>query len=571
MLRKTIIVALVAGALALPAHAQKIVSQQLLMPGVTYQRQVQFTSRGPVVLDVVTAPKPDGSLYTLGPALAHGALLGTEPLTAIEKDASGAATVVGVNGDFFATNGPPTGIVMRASALDAAPVSSRSSVAIAPDGTLTVARVAFDGTWRGTGQRRQLDLNDPPVSGHTTLYTQAWGAATPAEDGVVEDVIAALPPLQPNTVARGAVTQVTGSGGTPIPPGGAVLVSRGAQAPHLSAEAPAGQTVEIRPTLTPNWNGKLAAIGGGPLLVANGKAVFRTNESFDDSVLNVRGARSAVGQLADGRILLVTVEGGGSAYSAGMTNFELAVAMVHLGAVTAMGLGTGPFAGMAFDGTLLTRPAAKTEQPIGDALIISYTGIYAAPPSSDVVSPNGDGVDDSETFTYKLVSPSQVTATLTGPSGAPLILAQDSEQPGLHTLAWSGTPSTEGQWKFIVTGTDAGGRTTTAERDVLLDNTLGGLQVTPPAAHLAPKAKAVVTAAFQLVHAAKVTATIETRTGIVMATLTNASLKPGAQQLVWDGRLWTGGLAFTGAYQVHVVATNSIGSVSLVAPFVARR
>jgi len=119
MLRKTIIVALVAGALALPAHAQKIVSQQLLMPGVTYQRQVQFTSRGPVVLDVVTAPKPDGSLYTLGPALAHGALLGTEPLTAIEKDASGAATVVGVNGDFFATNGPPTGIVMRASALDA--------------------------------------------------------------------------------------------------------------------------------------------------------------------------------------------------------------------------------------------------------------------------------------------------------------------------------------------------------------------------------------------------------------------------------------------------------------------
>ena len=571
MLRKTIIVALVAGALALPAHAQKIVSQQLLMPGVTYQRQVQFTSRGPVVLDVVTAPKPDGSLYTLGPALAHGALLGTEPLTAIEKDGSGAATVVGVNGDFFATNGPPTGIVMRASALDAAPVSSRSSVAIAPDGTLTVARVAFDGTWRGTGQRRQLDLNDPPVSGHTTLYTQAWGAATPAEDGVVEDVIAALPPLQPNTVARGAVTQVTGSGGTPIPPGGAVLVSRGAQAPHLSAEAPAGQTVEIRPTLTPNWNGKLAAIGGGPLLVANGKAVFRTNESFDDSVLNVRGARSAVGQLADGRILLVTVEGGGSAYSAGMTNFELAVAMVHLGAVTAMGLGTGPFAAMAFDGTLLTRPAAKTEQPIGDALIISYTGIYAAPPSSDVVSPNGDGVDDSETFTYKLVSPSQVTATLTGPSGAPLILAQDSEQPGLHTLAWSGTPSTEGQWKFIVTGTDAGGRTTTAERDVLLDNTLGGLQVTPPAAHLAPKAKAVVTAAFQLVHAAKVTATIETRTGIVMATLTNASLKPGAQQLVWDGRLWTGGLAFTGAYQVHVVATNSIGSVSPVAPFVARR
>jgi hypothetical protein len=576
VLRKLLILVAAAGTLAVPADAarrataQQIVSQQLLMPGVTYQRQVQFTSRGPVVLDVVTAPKPDGSLYTLGPALAHGVLFGTEPLTGIEKDASGAATVVGVNGDFFTGSGPPTGIVMRGGALDAAPISSRSSLVIAPDGTLTAAPVAFDGTWRGTGQRRQLDLNDRPVAGHTTLYTPAWGAATPQEGGVVEDVIGSLPPLQPNAVASGLVTEQDGAGGIPIPPGGAVLVSRGAQAPHLSAEAPPGQTIEIRPTLTPNLNGKLAAIGGGPLLVSAGKAVFRANESFDDAVLNARGARSAVGQLADGRILLVTAEGGGSAYSAGMTNYELANAMVHLGAVTAMGLGSGTPAGMAFDGTLLTRPSTKTEPPVGDALLLSYTGVYAAPPSSDVVSPNGDGVDDTETFSYKLIAPSQVTATLTGPGGAQLTLAQDAEQPGLHTVTWNGQPNTEGQWKFVVSGTAAGGQATTAERDVLLDNTLGALQVSPPNGHIAAGTTAA-TAAFQLSHPATVSVTIETRTGIVLSTLVNKRLQPGAQSLPWNGRLWTGSLAFTGAYQVHVVATNSIGTVSLVAPFVARR
>jgi flagellar hook assembly protein FlgD len=564
VLRKLVIAALAFGALALPAHAQTS-TPKLLMPNVTYQRQVQFTSRGPVVLDVVTAPKPDGSLYTLGPALAHGALFGTEPLTGIEKDASGAATVVGVNGDFFAGNGPPTGIVMRGGALDAAPISSRSSLVVAPDGTLTVSKVAFDGTWRGSGQRRQLDLNDNPVSGHTTLYTSAWGATTPPEDGVVEDVIGSLPPLQSNVVASGVVTEQDGAGGIPIPPGGAVLVSRGAQAPHLSAEAQPGQTVEIRPTLTPSLNGKLAAIGGGPLLVAGGKAVFRANESFDDSVLNARGARSAVGQLADGRILLVTVEGGGSAYSAGMTNYELANAMVHLGAVTAMGLGSGTPANMAFDGTLLTRPSTKAEPSIGDALLLSYTGVYASPPSSDVVSPNGDGVDDTETFTYKLTVPSQVNATLTGPGGQQVVLAQDAEQPGVHTVTWNGQPNIEGSWKFVV----AAG-TTSAERDVLLDNTLSGLQVSPPSGHLAAGSTAV-TASFQLSHPAAVTATIETRTGIVLATLVNKKLQPGAQSLPWNGRLWTGALAFTGAYQVHVVATNSIGSVSLVAPFTARR
>jgi hypothetical protein len=569
VLRKLLIVVFAAGALALPADAQTSTST-LLMPGVTYQRQVTFTSRGPVVLDVVTAPKPDGSLYTLGPALPHGTLFGTEPLTGIEKDASGAATAVGVNGDFFTGSGPPTGIVMRSGALDAAPISSRSSLVIAPDGTLTVGQVAFDGTWRGSSQRRQLDLNDKSVSGHTTLYTSAWGAKTPPEDGVVEDVIGSLPPLQPNAVASGVVTEQDGAGGIPIPPGGAVLVARGAQAQYLSAEAPPGQTVEIRPTLTPNLNGKLAAIGGGPLLVSGGKAVFRANEAFDDSVLNARGARSAVGQLADGRILLVTVEGGGSDYSAGMTNYELATAMVRLGAVIAMGLGSGTPADMAFDGTLLTRPSTKTEPPIGDALLLSYTGVYAAPPSSDVVSPNGDGVDDTETFTYKLIVPSQVAATLTGPGGAQLTLAQDAEQPGLHTVTWNGQPSTEGQWKFVVSGTDSGGHTTSAERDVLLDNTLGTLQVSPTDGHLAAGATAV-TAAFQLAHPASVIATIETRTGIVLATLVNKRLQPGPQSLPWNGRLWTGSLAFTGAYQVHVVATNSIGAVSLVAPFVARR
>ena len=577
MVRKLLIVAVLVGVLAVPAGAarrrvaQTIASQQLLMPGVTYQRQVQFTSRGPVVLDVVTAPKPDGSLYTLGPALSHGALFGTEPLTGIEKDASGAATVVGVNGDFFPGNGPPTGIVMQGGVLESAPQSARSSLGIAPDGTLSVVRVAFDGTWRGTGQRRQLDLNDRPVAGHTTLYTPAWGAATPAESNVVEDVIASLPPLRPNVVTSGVVTQVMSSGGTPIPPGGAVLVSRGGQEPHLVAEAPAGTTVEIRPTLTPNWSSQLAAIGGGPVLVAKGKAVFRADEQFDDSVLDTRGARSAVGQLANGQILLVTAEGGGAAYSAGMTNYELAETMVRLGAVTAMGLGSGTPAGMAFDGTLLTRPSTTSEPPVGDALLLSYTGVYAAPPSSDVVSPNGDGVDDTETFTYKLLTPSQVTATLTGPTGPPITLAQDTEQPGIRAITWNGQPAVEGQWRFVVSATDSSGRTTTAERDVLLDDTIGRLTVSPANAQLSPSSKAALVASFQLVHPATVTATVETRTGVVLATLANEKMQPGNQALIWNGRLWTGALAFTGAYQVHVVAANSIGSVSLVAPFVARR
>jgi hypothetical protein len=519
------------------------------MPGVTYQRKVEFTAHGPVVLDVVTAPKPDGTLYTLAPQLSNNAIVATEKLTDMEKETSAASTSVAVNGDFFAANpGKPTGILMRAGALDSAPIATRSSLGISSDGTLTVGRVSFNGTWKGTGQRRQLDLNAAPVKAHTTLYTSAWGPATPAETGVVVDVLTSLPPLMPNAVTSGVVGTVTDHGPVAIPPGGAVLVSRGNQGPHLTAEAPIGTTVEIRPTLTPSWSGMASAIGGGPLLVSDGKPVFRSRETFDGPLLNRRAARSAVGQLSDGRILFATVEGGGSAYSVGMTSYELAAALSQLGARVAMGLGSGTSAAMAFDGTLLTR---AVEQPIADALVLSYNGTYAAPLASTTLSPNGDGVDDVQTFTYKLLRRSQVTASVVGPDRAAVALAQEAEDPGIHTVQWDGQGAAEGAWRFVVTATDDQSRTTSAERTFTLNETLGSLQVSARNPGL--------TASFTVANPATVTVTVERSNGIVVATLMSKKLDAGQQSVSWDGRPGSG-------YRVRVVATNAIGKATLLAP-----
>jgi hypothetical protein len=550
--RILIVVALAAVA-ALPAGASRRSSlqespPQQLMPGVSYQRQVEFTQHGPVVLDVVTAPKPDGSLYSLQPVLSNNAIVGTEKVTDMEQELKATATTVGVNGDYFAPNpGKPTGVLIRSGQLDSAPAQARSSLGIAPDGTLTVSRVAFDGTWRGTDQRRQIDLNAAPAKSHTTLYTSAWGPTTPPESGVAVDVIDNMPPLVANAVNTGVVTQVTDHGPVPIPPNGAVLVSRGNQAPHLQAEAPAGTTVEIRPTLTPNWSTMRSAIGGGPQLVANGKPVFRSRESFGDPVLNRRSARSAVGQLRDGRILLVTVEGGTSAYSVGMTNFELAVALVRLGTTTAFGLGSGPSASMSFEGGLLTRPSSGSEQPVADALVLAYTGIYAAPPAAAVVSPNGDGVDDTQTFSVKVVRPSQVTATVTGPDGKPIVLAQVAEQPGTYSFPWDAGGAAEGNWTFSVTD-----GTTTATRPFSVNQTLGSLGVSGTAI------------SFTLAHTADVAVTVENANGIVVATVLVKKLAAGPQQLTWNGNPRTG-------YRVHVTATNAIGTVDQTVPFGSSR
>ena len=515
MLRRFLIVAALGVLLASSASAQTTAQ---LMPGVTYTREVDFTPRGPVVLDVVTAPKPDGSLYTLGPVLSNDFLPQTERLTDIEKRLSATATTVGVNGDNFnATTGLPSGILVRGGALDSEPAPGRSAAGFTPDGTLTVARVAFKGTWQGTGQRRALDVDNVSATG-STLYTSAFGPATPAESGTVaEDVFTAFPPAKPGGPLVATVSQVTSAGSTPIPPGGAVLVSRGGQTQFLAKEAPAGQQVEVRLTLTPDWSGLASAIGGGPLLVSAGKPVFSAHESFDVTPLSNRNARSAVGQLADGRILLVTVEGLNPSYSVGMTNYELAVALARLGAVTAVGLGTGGTAGMAFDGTLLTRPSGGAEAPVSDALVLAYTGVYAAPPSTDVLSPNGDGVNDTQTLAYKLVRPSHVTAVLTGPRGASVTLAADDEQPGVHALAWNGAGAPEGVWQLTVTAVDDRSRTTTADRFFSLDDTLGALAIKGDAA------------TFVLTRSAQVVVTVERRNGIVVATPLRRSLQPGPQ------------------------------------------
>jgi len=220
-----------AAGLAAPARA----STQVLMPGVTYSRQVQFTAHGPVVIHVLVAPKP-GGLYSLRPILSNGLILGRERVTSMEKDVSDSATVAGVNGDFFNwKDGHPTGILMQNGVLQSQPYRSRSSIGVAAaTGKLTVGRVALYGYWKGLGQRRPLTgLNQPPRGDGTSLFTPVWGARTPALAGAAEAVLKPFPPATVDGDLTGTVTAQTSGGNTPIPRDGAVLVAHGSQAAKL--------------------------------------------------------------------------------------------------------------------------------------------------------------------------------------------------------------------------------------------------------------------------------------------------------------------------------------------------
>jgi hypothetical protein len=545
LLRKAVISALCAGAVLVPTFAQAAtpIRGQTLMPGVIYSRQVEFTAHGPVVMHVIAAPRPTG-LFALKPILSNNAVLGNERVTSMQRRYSDEATVAGVNGG--------AGGLIRAGILDTAPADERSTIGVDTDGTVHVERVRLAGSWQGTGQRRILGINEPPRANRTTLYTRAWGGRTPAESGSAYAILQPFPVAKPNTPLTATVTGYAPGGNQPIPADGAVLVARGAQAGFLTAEAPVGSRVTILLTLTPPWTNVPEAVGGGPVIVRDGKPVFRSFESFTSDQLASRSPRAGVGQLADGRIVLVAVDGRQPGYSTGLTNFELALAMMRLGCVTASALDSGGSATMAFDGKLLNRPSDRGgERAVAEALMLFYYGVYAPPPASRVLSPNADGVDDVEALSYKLVRASTVSATLTGPGGAVVPLDAGTRAPGVYRFNWNGAGQPEGNWTFRVVADDDLGRHSVADRQFGLNSTLGFLTV-----RVAGKR---ATAAFKLARTAQVTARIETSAGAIVRTLSTRSTPAGDASVSWVGR--------AGRYVFSVTATNDAGSVELTAPF----
>jgi hypothetical protein len=562
MLARLGIILLLSGAFAAPSAAAPAAPVQL-MPGITFQKTVEFTPHGAVVLNVITAPRP-GGLYELAPVLAHSAITGgVEPLTGIEQDVSSQATVAGINGDFFSTtDSHPIGAVMQGGVLLHPPLQTRSSVGVDTGGVLHVDRVKFAGTWRGTGQRRTLNgFNQVPAAGQVSLFTPVYGAQVPAVAGAAEAVLEPFPATVPNTDLSARVTAVGAGGGESIPSDGAVLMATGVLAAKLQAEAPVGTTLTFRLILQPAWMGVVDALGGGPVLVRNSKPVFRSLEDFSNDQLMQPDARAAVGQLADGRILLVAVDGEQPGFSVGLTTFQLAQAMVELGAVSASALQGGLPVTAAFDGQLLSRPSAG-EAAVKEGLLVEYAGVYAPQPPLALV--NGDPNATQQTLAYKLVRPSTVTAELVGPGNVTHVLESRAQHgPGVYTTTFSSF-NAEGTWHWTVTATDDLGRTSTADRTFRYDTTLRGLAV-PALAH------GQVTVDFTLSRAAKVRLQIESKTGVVLRALPAVSLAAGAQSLVWDGRLPQGTRAFGGTYVAHVFATSAVGTSDLAAPFGFRR
>lgn len=561
MRKRFLPVLIAAGVAAGGASAQ---TPKVLMPGVTYDRQVVYTLEGRVVTNVATAPKPNG-YYSLAPSLAGNFVQSRGKLTTLERRLSPSATVVGLTGDAYPVGKGPTGLLEENGVLQGFPNPERSSLGIGANGNLSVSDVPFSADWRGSGPLQDLrGLNRPPLPGWITLYTNQWGRTTPRQDGVVEAVLRPFPAAAPGTELAGTVIRLANGGGHQIPRDGAVLTARGGARTKLRTQARPRTVVTVRLLLRDSFAEITQAMGGGPVLVHGGEAVFNAGESFEPAKLARRLPRAAVAQRADGSILLVSVDGGRPGHSVGATNYELAQAMKQLGAVTAIAISHGKPAALAFDGGLLSRPAAG-ERPVSTALLLSYTGVEAPPPAVPVLSPNQDGVGDLQQLAYKVVRASRVTATLVGPNGASIPVATDkATPPGTYPLRWDGTDGhgklePEGAWTWKVSATDSRG-TTAATQAFSLNTTLKGLTAVPAGAN-------GLAIDVQLLHPATLTLQIENRLGAVLKVLRTEQLPAGRLSYGWAGKVKGRSRLPKGRYQIRATAVNSIGTMDLVAPF----
>ena len=563
---------LATGALALALAGPAAATPRTLWPGVTFDTGVQFTSNGPVAINILTGPRPGGTT-TLAPGLSNETLTGRESLTAIERRLAPTMTTAGLNGDFFTLeSGLPSGVLMREGQVLSPPSGYRASAGITTDGTLDVRRVSFFGTWQGSGATRTLNvLNKPLSSNGIALYTQAFGPETPPVAAATAAVLFPFPAAIPNADLTASVVEVRGGDApVPIPAGGAVLVAAGTAAAALTAEAPVGQLVSSRLLLKPDWPGIVSAIGGGPEIVRSGAAVFRSGEVFIPSQLTPRAPRSAVGQLADGRIIMVAVDGRQPGYSVGMTNFELAQTLVRLGAVTAMALDGGGSTTMAFDGTLLNRPSGA-ERPISTALLFQYTGVFVQSAVA-VVSPDGDGVADRQSLRYKLVRPATTTVTLTAPDGTVAFTEIGERQPGSFGVPFPpsptapvGTPDPQpanGRWKLEVSAVDEVGQPSGMTQSFIVNTTLGFLSTAPRKLFLPPHGRDLGIT-WKQSRPARVVVTVETPAGEVVRTLAKRSYPIGRPAVIWNGLDRKRQAVKGGNYIVRVTARNALGTIEL--------
>jgi large repetitive protein len=275
-----------------------------------------------------------------------------------------------INGDFYDKSekyqGRPRDLQIHRGEVVSNP-AGHTCFWISPDGTPHMTNVYshFRITWPD-GKSVPFALNQAREDDAAVLYTSTIGQSTRTYGGV-ELILestnnSSAGPLRIGERFGARVKSVRVSGDNRLERQTLVL----SLGPGLLSSMPlpqTGATLIFSLETLPDLSGVSVAIGGGPALVRDGKAMHWSG------FLHMRHPRTALGWNKD-FIYLVEVDGRQSNISLGMTFPELADYLIKLGCSEAMNLDGGGSATLWALGSVRNSPSEGEERPSANALVV---------------------------------------------------------------------------------------------------------------------------------------------------------------------------------------------------------
>jgi len=274
-----------------------------------------------------------------------------------------------VNGDFYVNEpeplGDPRDLQIRDGELISAP-AGHACFWIDPEGrpqsTNVFSRLRV--RWPD-GSETPVGLNELREAGTAVLYTRAAGSHSWTRDGteLVLEREGEGPwlPLRAGQQLSARVRSVQDGGHTSLDAETLVL-SLGPKLVAAGKRLAPGAVVQVITETFPELTGVTTAIGGGPTLVRNGKAM-------EWSGFLLRHPRTALGWNQD-HVFLVQVDGRQSDLSVGMTFPELAEYLVNLGCQNAVNLDGGGSATLWALGQVVNSPSEGQQRPGANSLVV---------------------------------------------------------------------------------------------------------------------------------------------------------------------------------------------------------